>query len=139
MAFDISRRFILGGAIGAGMAGMSGATGLLGKANAEAAFPPEGGLMDTPLLGPAEGMAQLSRNENPYGPSDSALKMIEYAGKKGAYYATEANMVLAKLIAERHGLWPQGSDRRATPLLGHDGALRGQHEHGRNRPCRPDA
>ena len=107
MAFDISRRFILGGAIGAGMAGMSGATGLLGKANAEAAFPPEGGLMDTPLLGPAEGMAQLSRNENPYGPSDSALKMIEYAGKKGAYYATEANMVLAKLIAERHGVSPE--------------------------------
>ena len=63
--------------------------------------------MDTPLLGPAEGMAQLSRNENPYGPSDSALKMIEYAGKKGAYYATEANMVLAKLIAERHGVSPE--------------------------------
>lgn len=56
------------------------------------------------LLGPAPGIAKLNSNENPYGPSKSALRMIEYAGAKGAYYADHKVTHLAELIAERHGL-----------------------------------
>lgn len=56
------------------------------------------------LLGPMPGVAKLNSNENPYGPSKSALRMIEYAGTKGAYYADHKVTHLAELIAERHGL-----------------------------------
>lgn len=56
------------------------------------------------FLGPSPGIAKLNSNENPYGPSKSALQMIEYAGSKGAYYADHKVSHLAELIAERHGL-----------------------------------
>ena len=56
------------------------------------------------FLGPSSGIAKLNSNENPYGPSKSALQMIEYAGSKGAYYADHKVSHLAELIAERHGL-----------------------------------
>lgn len=107
MAFDISRRFMLAGGFGASAtlaAGCSAASTVTGQ---QAAFPPQTTPSGNALLGPNPDMAQLSRNENPYGPSESALKMIEYAGKKGAYYAGEANLVLAQLIAERHGVSPE--------------------------------
>jgi histidinol-phosphate aminotransferase len=53
-------------------------------------------------------VALLSRNENPYGPSPSALKMIEYAGSKGAYYASQdAVKQLATMIAEKNGVAPE--------------------------------
>ena len=58
------------------------------------------------LLGPADGVADLSRNENPYGPPASALRMVEYGGLKGAYYPMKAAGRLAEMIAERHDLTP---------------------------------
>lgn len=110
MAFDISRRFMLTGAIGAGLTTAACATNTATSLAAEdtGAFPASTGLQDPYLLGPKEGVALLSRNENPYGPSDSALKMIEYAAKKGAYYASrEVRQTLAKLIADKNGVEPE--------------------------------
>tara|TARA_R110002072_G_scaffold244868_2_gene404230 strand:- start:944 stop:2098 length:1155 start_codon:yes stop_codon:yes gene_type:complete len=105
MAFDISRRFVLTGAVGASVACATGcATGQV--ASAEAAFPANAPSAEPQLLGPQPGIALLSRNENPYGPAPSALKMIDYAGKKGAYYADSAGPKLAAMIAERHGVTP---------------------------------
>ena len=110
MAFDISRRLMLTGAMGASVAGVSACmntTGAVAPAVAEAAFPPEK-VADPYLLGPAEGVALLSRNENPFGPSQSARDMIEYAASKGAYYANqEAVMTLMSMIAEKNGVAPE--------------------------------
>jgi len=72
------------------------------------------------LLGPQPGAAKLSGNENPYGPAPSALKMIEYAARKGAYYPFQANTILKEMIAERHGLDPA----HITPCTGSAEALR---------------
>nr|WP_321361780.1 histidinol-phosphate transaminase [uncultured Hyphomonas sp.] len=111
MAYDISRRFLLAGATGMGVAGAtacaSGASAI--AETTEAAFPPEKVAVENPyLLGPPKGVALLSRNENPYGPSQSALKMIDYAGTKGAYYAAQdAVKQLAQMIADRHGVAPE--------------------------------
>ena len=103
---ELSRRFLLAGAIGAGLANAACASlGLSAEAAEEAgAFPPGA---DPYLLGPKEGVALLSRNENPYGPSKSALEMIDYAAKKGAYYASQdSRKLLAKMIAEKNGVDP---------------------------------
>ncbi len=111
MTFNPSRRFLLTGALGAGLAGAAGcASTTAAPALAEAAFPPEAaaGPENPYLLGPPEGVALLSRNENPYGPSKSALDMIEYAAGKGAYYVSrDATMLLMQMIAERHGIAPE--------------------------------
>ncbi|MEM6626483.1 MAG: histidinol-phosphate transaminase [Pseudomonadota bacterium] len=115
MAFDVSRRLMLRGALGASAAGVAactttGTSAMTGAAPAvaEAAFPPEAAVADPYLLGPKKGVALLSRNENPYGPAPSALKMIEYAASKGAYYTSfEAVMLLSKMIADRHGVEPE--------------------------------
>ncbi|WP_018996987.1 pyridoxal phosphate-dependent aminotransferase [Hirschia maritima] len=108
MAFDISRRFMLTGAVGTGFATAACATNGASTVAEEAAFPPEAVSFDPYLLGPKKGVALLSRNENPYGPSKSALKMIEYAAKKGAYYASrEAVTTLMSMIAERNGVEPE--------------------------------
>jgi len=101
-AQDHSRRLFLRGAIGTGALAAG-----IGKAGAiEAAFPPPGmSVEESHILGPGPGVALLSRNENPYGPAPSALKMIEYAGKKGAYYAgDEAYTTLTGMIAEKNGV-----------------------------------
>ena len=103
---ELSRRFLLAGAIGAGLANTACTSlGLSAEAAEEAgAFPPGA---DPYLLGPKEGVALLSRNENPYGPSKSALEMIDYAAKKGAYYASQdSRKLLAKMIAEKNGVDP---------------------------------
>ena len=111
MAFDISRRFLLSGAAGASVASVAAcATGGTASAeNVEGAFTPEKVAVENPyLLGAPEGVALLSRNENPYGPSKSALKMLEYASSKGAYYASrDAVAQLMSMIAERHGIAPE--------------------------------
>ena len=104
---ELSRRFILAGALGAGLSSTActslGAT--TSVAEETGAFPIG---VDPYLLGPKEGVALLSRNENPYGPSKSALEMVEYAAKKGAYYASrESRHLLAKMIAEKNGVEPE--------------------------------
>ncbi|MEO1028689.1 MAG: histidinol-phosphate transaminase [Pseudomonadota bacterium] len=108
MAFDLSRRMMMlsgAGALAAVSACSKGAGDNAANADTEAAFP---GIDDPYLLGPKEGVALLSRNENPYGPSKSALKMVEYAASKGAYYTSrEASKTLASLIADRHGVEPE--------------------------------
>ena len=111
MPLDLSRRSLFTGAAGLTVSGLA-AAGLGGCSQAapsgttEAAFPP--GAIDPYLLGPAEGVALLSRNENPYGPSQSALDMIEYAASKGAYYANqEAAVSLMQMIAEKNGVSPE--------------------------------
>ncbi len=106
MRIETTRRFILmgGAAAAAGLSACKSKEGLSAAKIAEetGAFPID---MDgKELLGPQPGIALLSRNENPYGPSKSALKMIEYAGKKGAYYAGGAIVKLKEMIAERHGI-----------------------------------
>jgi histidinol-phosphate aminotransferase len=105
MAFDISRRWVLTGAVGASVACAAACT-TSGTAAAQAAFPAGAPSAEPELLGPRGGVALLSRNENPYGPAPSALQMIEYAGKKGAYYPDIAGKKLAAMIAERHGVTP---------------------------------
>ncbi len=113
MAFDVSRRLMLSGAFGATAAGLSACAATTAAqsspalaAEAVGAFPASASNADFELLGPQPGVALLSRNENPYGPSKSALKMIEYAGAKGAYYPGVAGEKLAAMIAERHGVTP---------------------------------
>lgn len=107
MAFDVSRRFLLLGSAGAAIGGLAACT-QSSKAEDTGAFTPENAKMENPyLLGPPEGIALLSRNENPYGPSKSALKMLEYASSKGAYYTSQgAVMDLKKMIASKWGLTP---------------------------------
>ncbi len=104
MTFQLSRRLMLTGAVGASLAGAGAKAAMLKK---EEAFPPEVLAHEHALLGPDDDIALLARNENPYGPSESALKMVEYAGKKGAYYPGQANILLAEMIAERHGVAPE--------------------------------
>jgi len=103
MKFETTRRFMLVGAAGAAAAaGLSACKTTGAMAEEVGAFPLSTGGKE--LLGPQPGIALLSRNENPYGPSKSALKMIEYAGKKSAYYAGGAIMTLKEMIAERNGV-----------------------------------
>ncbi|WP_084397952.1 pyridoxal phosphate-dependent aminotransferase [Henriciella aquimarina] len=104
MAYDLSRRAFFG----AGMAGLAGcaSAGMTSlTAEAQGAFPPSPSTSG--MFGPEEGLAQLSRNENPYGPAPSALKGISKAAEAGAYYTSmRSTAALQKLIAERHGLDP---------------------------------
>ena len=61
----------------------------------------------TPIpFAPKPGTAQLSRNENPYGPAPSALRAIQDHASAGCYYAHGGEAKLIAMIAERHGLTP---------------------------------
>ncbi|MAP95803.1 MAG: classes I and II aminotransferase [Ponticaulis sp.] len=109
MDLNISRRFLLGGAAGSAVAGLAGcATNSSAVAEDVGAFPATTTTVENPyLLGPPEGVALLSRNENPYGPAQSAKDMIAYAADKGAYYTAQgATEKLKAMIAERHGVTP---------------------------------
>lgn len=101
MTINLSRRLILQGAVGTSLAALA-ACGQ--DSQEQGAFPPDAEQFDPGLLGPKHGVSLLSRNENPYGPAPSALKMIDYAGRKGAYYTGDATNTLKNLIAERHGI-----------------------------------
>ena len=57
-----------------------------------------------PDFGPTNGTALLSRNENPYGPSPSAIKAITENAKMGCYYTDRALEKLHMMIAERHNV-----------------------------------
>lgn len=110
MALNVTRRLMLTGAMGSSIAGAAACVSTVGAvkpAVAEAAFPPAANI-DPYLLGPKEGVALLSRNENPFGPSKSAREMIEYAASKGAYYTSrEAEEKLVKMIADKNGVAPE--------------------------------
>ena len=103
MAFKTSRRSLLLGGAGLGLT-----VGACATAAPVASRAVQSTSNSAPALqlGPAAGIAKLNSNENPYGPSQSALDMVTYAGKKGAYYADHQTGELAKLIAARHGLSP---------------------------------
>lgn len=97
---EISRRNLM---IGATLAPL--ATSLATPALARAASP--SAPMIGGMFGPGEGVALLSRNENPYGPSTKAQAAAEAATAKGAYYADTAATVLIKIIAEKYGVTPE--------------------------------
>ncbi|MEP1598224.1 MAG: histidinol-phosphate transaminase [Hyphomonas sp.] len=106
MAFDVSRRFLMAGGLAASTMTSLAACATT-SAETQGAFPAST-TPDPYLLGPKEGVALLSRSENPYGPSKSALKMVEYAASKGAYYTSqEAVQTLMQLIADKHGVAPE--------------------------------
>jgi len=122
---NTSRRSVLRGVL-AGAAGASvlATTPALAKKAAEKTAELKGAFPELPytgeLLGPQPGVAKLSGNENPYGPAPSALKMIDYAARKGAYYPFQAYTILKEMIAERHGL----DAANITPCTGSAEALR---------------
>lgn len=89
---DLSRRALIG-------ASAAGAAALATKAGAKEGAPP--------LLGPAPGVAQLSLNENPYGPGPAALRAITDAATKGCFYPDAANDRLTAMIAERADVAPE--------------------------------
>jgi histidinol-phosphate aminotransferase len=84
---DLSRRGIMGLAAGAGLS---------------TALPARAGL--PPGFGPADGVAHLLYNENPYGPSASALAAMADVARRSCYYADDAEVALVDKIAARHGL-----------------------------------
>ena len=90
----LSRRVLMGSAaVGAGVLAST-----QGVAKAPAA----------PLrYGPAPGIAKLNANENPFGPSEGAIKAMAEAASQGAYYVGESVPRLKSMIAERHGLAPE--------------------------------
>ena len=111
MSLNLTRRLMLTGAMSSSIAGAAACASSVGAVApavaAEGAFPPKTSI-DPYLLGPKEGVALLSRNENPYGPSKSARDMIEYAASKGAYYTSrEASVKLVEMIAEKNGVAPE--------------------------------
>jgi len=55
-------------------------------------------------LGPPPGVITLRYNENPYGPSPSALKAAAEAAALGAYYPGSIEDDLLRVIARRNGL-----------------------------------
>ena len=110
MDMNVSRRFLLTGAAGSAVASVAACATSSKTAMAEdaGAFPASATTVENPyLLGAPEGVALLSRNENPYGPAKSAKDMIAYAASKGAYYTAQgATEKLKKMIADRHGVTP---------------------------------
>lgn len=57
--------------------------------------------------GPRPGIAKLDSNENPFGPSQSALDAMSNAIRDGAYYAEDSIPWIKAMIAERHGVTPE--------------------------------
>ncbi len=55
-----------------------------------------------PGFGPAPGVALLSRNENPYGPSEKAVAAGCSATAQGAFYADRSLLYLVDMIAEKN-------------------------------------
>lgn len=76
-------------------------TGMFGGA-ATLALPTE---LLAQLMGPAPGMIRLTSNENPYGPSESALAAAREAAAKGAYYpGAQLTRGLMQAIADQNGI-----------------------------------
>lgn len=94
MTVAISRRSLLGAASASAALGLGGAPAL-----AQVKAKP-------PLFGPAPGIAWLTYNENPYGPSPRAIQAMAEAARKGCYYADDATERLRAVLAERFALSP---------------------------------
>jgi histidinol-phosphate aminotransferase len=92
MTILFSRRTLLGAA-SVGTAVALGGAPALNEARPQA-----------PLFGPAPGVAWLTYNENPYGPSPRAIAAMAEAASKGCYYADDASDRLRAMIAARFGL-----------------------------------
>ncbi len=110
MGYRLTRRGLFSAGAGVAAVGLAGCatttSATAAAAEATGAFPAEAS--GPTLFGPEPGLALLSRNENPYGPAPSALKMITKAAEKGAFYTNqEAVETLNKLIADRHGVSPE--------------------------------
>jgi histidinol-phosphate aminotransferase len=99
MTDNVSRRIFLRGSLATASALATGGLVSL-SGNALAAH------HAAPIVqyGPTAGVAKLNANENPYGPSQAAMKAIMQASAKGAYYAAEPYKVLVDMIAEKNGL-----------------------------------
>src|SRR3954466_6950917 len=95
MTIEFSRRSLLGAASAGTALALGGAPAL---AQAKPALP---------LFGPAPGIAWLTYNENPYGPSPRAIQAMAEAASKGCYYADDATERLPRMIADRFGLAPE--------------------------------
>jgi histidinol-phosphate aminotransferase len=95
MTIAISRRSLLGAA-SAGTALGFGGVRAVGRPTAK-----------PPLFGPAPGVAWLTYNENPYGPSPRAIQAMAEAASKGCYYPDEATDRLRATIADRFALSPE--------------------------------
>ncbi|MBZ6377168.1 histidinol phosphate aminotransferase [Pacificimonas flava] len=98
---DFNRRAFLGAAA-AGTAAMAGGGAAFAQSPLNEAKPNL--TAKPPVFGPAPGVALLSRNENPYGPSPSAVAAIYDTAAKGCYYADGGLRTLTDMIAERFGL-----------------------------------
>lgn len=96
---DVSRRSMILGAAAGGSALL--ARGAMAQSPLDEAKPDPG---SPPIFGPPEGVALLSRNENPYGPAPSALGAIYDTASKGCYYADGGVRKLTEMIATRFGL-----------------------------------
>ena len=96
------RRFLIAAAGASALATGCASSRSAAEAEAIGAFPTLPGGDD--LIGPAQGVARLHSNENPYGPAPSAIRMMDYASRKGAYYAGRATRVLTDIIAEKYGV-----------------------------------
>ena len=95
--FQISRRTLLTGAA-------LGAAGSVLSIPKPAIAGHHSSKVNSTRYGPAPGIAKLNANENPYGPSPTALKAMSEAIQKGAYYANESVAKLKSMIAERNGV-----------------------------------
>ena len=94
MTIALSRRSLIGAA-SAGTTLALGGVPAIAEAKGQSA-----------LFGPRPGVAWLTYNENPYGPSPRAIEAMAEAASKGCYYADEATDRLRSMIAERFGVTP---------------------------------
>lgn len=97
MTIELSRRALIGAASMGTAAALGGFSGAARAAEA----------MDKPIFGPAPGIALLSRNENPYGPSPSAIAAMTDAAGKGCYYSDGGVAALTEMIARRFDVAPE--------------------------------
>lgn len=105
---DLGRRAFLNGMAVGGAAALTGCAAeapLAQDVRVKGQAAPPKTVLPPGLFGPPAGIAQLSRNENPYGPSPRVAQAVDEATRQGAYYANPS--YLASMIAERHGLAPE--------------------------------
>lgn len=105
MKHVMNRRLLLTGAMG-GSAALAAACATQAAPDLQVVEAPAAPPSPLPpnLFGPQPGVALLSRNENPYGPSPKVMPAVAEATGQGAYYADTA--YLQSMIAEKNGIAP---------------------------------